>query len=360
MENLVMHTADLSYYKGKKVFVTGHTGFKGGWLLACLCRAGAIVKGYALEPEFPSLFTLLEKNTDLDSVIGDIRDKEKLLEALNAFHPEFIFHLAAQPLVRRSYEMPAYTFDVNVTGTANLLEAVTRLPGKCTVVVITTDKVYENKEKMLLYKEADTLGGYDPYSASKACTEIVTASFRHSFFNTASYEKHHKAIATARAGNVIGGADWSKDRIFPDIARALQENQVISVRNPKAIRPWQFVLEPIAGYLRLGRLLDSDHDRYSRAFNFGPKADDHITVIELVQFAIEDWGNGEWKDSSSPDQPHEAGLLQLDISLAKRELEWKPKLTSREAINHTVQWYKKDPAERLNFSFQQVDEFFGI
>jgi CDP-glucose 4,6-dehydratase len=359
MEDLVMRIADLAYYSGKKVFVTGHTGFKGGWLLACLQKAGAIVKGYALKPEFPSLFTLMQGYNNIESVIADIRDKDRIISEIHSFQPEFIFHMAAQPLVRRSYELPSYTFDVNVTGTANVLEAVVKLQEKCTIVVITTDKVYENKEERVLYKEDDTLGGYDPYSASKACTEIVTNSFRHSFFNPANFSNHRKAIATARAGNVIGGGDWSKDRIFPDIARALKQPEEINVRNPSAIRPWQFVLEPISGYLRLGRLLDTNPQNHSHPYNFGPEANDHLTVQELVQFAIKEWGKGTWKDTSLPTQPHEAGLLQLDISLAKSELDWHPKLSSRQAIKWTVQWYKKQTAERLAFSIEQVKEFFN-
>ena len=280
-----------SYYKGKKVFVTGNTGFKGAWLMACLHLAGAKVKGYALAPECENgLFSLLVPLEIGESVIADIRDKQRMQNEIVSFQPDFIFHLAAQPLVRRSYEIPAETFEVNAIGTANLLEAVNKLTAKCTVVVITTDKVYENKEQDILYNENDALGGYDPYSASKACTELVVSSFRNSFFNTKKYNQHHKAITSARAGNVIGGGDWSNDRIIPDIVRSLQKKESIDVRNPNAVRPWQHVLEPLSGYLQVGVLLDKDPLHFSKPYNFGPLPTDHLTVRQLVETAIESWG----------------------------------------------------------------------
>src|ERR1051326_8202253 len=249
MEKLVMHDLS-SYYSGKKVFITGHTGFKGSWLTACLHQLGAQLKGYALPPEYENaLFNLLKPLLLIENTIADVRDKDRLQKEIDAFQPDFIFHLAAQPLVRRSYKIPAETFDVNVIGTANLLEVVNALSKKCSVIVITTDKVYQNREQDILYTENDVLGGYDPYSASKACAELVVSSFRNSFFNPNVYHQHQKAIASARAGNVIGGGDRSTDRIIPDIIRSLQEQKVIEVRNPAAIRPWQYVLEPIYGYL---------------------------------------------------------------------------------------------------------------
>jgi CDP-glucose 4,6-dehydratase len=233
MENLVTLAYLRQIYSGKKVFITGHTGFKGSWLVACLHKAGAIIKGYALPPEFEgSLYEKLQALDIMQSVYGDIRDKAHLEKEVTEFQPDFIFHLAAQPLVRRSYEVPSETFEVNVVGTANLLESITKLDHACTVVIITTDKVYENLETDVLYKEDDRLGGYDPYSASKACTELVTSSFRNSFFPVSGYAKHKKAIATVRAGNVIGGGDWSKDRIIPDIIRSLQNGDPVKVRNP--------------------------------------------------------------------------------------------------------------------------------
>ena len=350
-----------SYYKGKKIFVTGHTGFKGGWLLGCLHLLGAKVKGYALEPEYKNgIFELIQTNQDCESIIADIRNKEKLQSEIESFQPDYIFHLAAQPLVRRSYEIPAETIEVNVTGTANLLEAVIKLQKKCTIVAITTDKVYENREKNILYEENDVLGGYDPYSASKACAEIVVSSFRNSFFNPKNYETHQKAIASARAGNVIGGGDWNTDRIIPDIVRSLQQEKVIGVRNPKSIRPWQHVLEPIIGYLILGGLLNEKPKKFSKAYNFGPLPKDHLTVKQLVKIAIRNWGNGKWENISMPEQLHEAGLLKLDISRAKKELGWKPKLNSEQAIKWTIDWYKQPIVKQAEFTFKQIRDYFAL
>jgi CDP-glucose 4,6-dehydratase len=359
MESMVMPATHLAYYKGKKVFLTGHTGFKGAWLMASLKQAGAVIKGYALEPEYKGLFDLLRPMDFFESVIADIRDKTRLAQEIKSFQPDFIFHLAAQPLVRRSYKIPAETFEVNVVGTANLLEAIIELPFKCTTVVITTDKVYENKERDILYKETDRLGGYDPYSASKACTELVVSSFRNSFFHTEQFYHHHKALATARAGNVIGGGDWSKDRIIPDIVRALNGKQEIIVRNPSSIRPWQHVLEPLSGYLLLGMMLDSDPVTFSQAYNLGPLPNDHITVKELVQKAIERWGSGSWIDGSDPKEPHEAGLLKLEVSKATNELNWKPILSATDSIEWTIDWYKKSAEEQASFTFEQVKRYFS-
>lgn len=358
MENLVMSHDYLSYYKDKKIFITGHTGFKGSWLLACLKEAGAIMKGYALAPEYPGLFDLLQPKGVGESIIADIRDKERLKKEVLSFRPDFIFHLAAQPLVRRSYKIPAETFEINVTGTANLLEGVSQLSNNCTVIVITTDKVYENKEKDILYKEGDRLGGYDPYSASKACTELVVSSFRDSFFNINKFNLHHKALASARAGNVIGGGDYSKDRIIPDIVRFLTKGLTISVRNPFAVRPWQHVLEPLSGYLKLGMLLDKEPAMFAKAYNFGPLPGDHLSVKQLVEESISSWGSGNWKDDSDPGQVHEAGLLKLDIGLAEKELGWKPKLSAEKAIQWTIDWYKQPQEEKLDFSFKQISEYF--
>lgn len=361
MENLVSYDYLSSFYKGKKIFITGHTGFKGSWLSSLLYKLGAIVKGYALEPEYEnSLYSILKPLKISESIIADIRDKERLKHEILIFQPDFIFHLAAQPLVRRSYKIPAETFEVNVVGTANLLETAIELNQKCSIVVITTDKVYENKEKLVLYHEDDILGGYDPYSASKACTELVVSSFRNSFFNTQSFKDHHKAIASARAGNVIGGGDWSEDRIIPDIVSHLQNNQPILVRNPKAIRPWQHVLEPLSGYLLLGGLLNKDPLKYSKAYNFGPFSDDHLTVSQLVENAIHFWGQGQWKDISGSDQPHEAGILQLDINKALKELTWHPKLTSRVAIEWTIDWYKKRMEDKVDCTFNQIDQYLSL
>ena len=357
MEKVVDKNQLVSFYKSKKVFVTGHTGFKGSWLVAWLFQLGAITKGYALEPEHNHcLYNLLPENY-CESVIADVRNKEKLTAEILSFQPDYIFHLAAQPLVRRSYEIPAETFEVNVIGTANLLEAVKKLNKSCSIIIITTDKVYENKETDILYKENDRLGGYDPYSASKACTELVINSFRNSFFNKVNYQTHKKIIVAARAGNVIGGGDYSDDRIIPDIVKALQKKENINVRNPNSIRPWQYVLEPLGGYLLLGALLNENAEKLSDAYNFGPEPNDHLTVGALVNIALKIWGIGNWENKLSVNQPHEAGLLKLDISLAKKELNWSPKLNSAAAVKWTLSWYKNEKSEQLDFTLQQINDF---
>lgn len=357
----MVNRARLSLFKGKRVFITGHTGFKGAWLTALLHECGAQLKGYALAPEFDNgLFVLMRPLNIIESIIADIRDREMLHSEVEKFQPDFIFHLAAQPLVRRSYKIPAETFEVNVAGTANLLESVIHLKKKCSVVVITTDKVYENQEEHILYKESDVLGGHDPYSASKACTELVVSSFRNSFFPIANYSIHGKAIASARAGNVIGGGDWSEDRIVPDIIRSLMEKKQIEVRNPSAVRPWQHVLEPITGYLLLGACIDADVSKYSRAFNFGPEPQDHLTVRELVEESIQHWGSGNWIDKSTTGEPHEAGLLKLDIELAKKQIGWQPKMSARQAIGWTIDWYKQPIENKVEYSFQQIRNFLNL
>jgi CDP-glucose 4,6-dehydratase len=360
MENVVNQQTLQSYYRGKNVFITGHTGFKGSWLMAWLRHLGASVHGYALEPEYADcLFNQLAPEQKGESVIADIRDAKKLEAEILSFAPDYIFHLAAQPLVRRSYEIPAETFAVNAIGTANLLEAVTKLEKKCSVLVITTDKVYENKEQDILYTEDDVLGGYDPYSASKACTELVVNSFRNSFFHIHKTDQHKKGIVTVRAGNVIGGGDFSKDRIIPDIINALKAQKAIEVRNPGAVRPWQHVLEPLGGYLLLGGLLHGDPVRYSGAYNFGPEPADHLTVKELAELAIASWKSGEWKATGDSNQPHEAGLLKLDISKAKNTLHWRPKLNAATAIRWTINWYRQNeniPA----FTLQQIQDYMRL
>lgn len=359
MESLVAGRS-LPDYRNKKVFVTGHTGFKGAWLIAWLNSLGANVKGYALKsPDENSLFNLIAPEISFEQVIADIRDRELLQREMLNFAPDFVFHLAAQALVRRSYDIPAETFEINTTGTANVLEAVSKLKGKCTVIIVTTDKVYENREQNYHYKEADVLGGYDPYSASKAAAEIVVSSFRSSFFNTANYNSHLKAVATVRAGNVIGGGDWNIDRIIPDVVRALKTNVPVAVRNPNAVRPWQHVLEPLGAYLLLGTLLERDPGKYSGAYNIGPLYDDHLPVKELVSIALDCWGAGDWIDNSSGLHPHEAGLLQLDISKAAQELNWKPKLNSKEAIQWTIDWYKQKGENIYPYTIQQIRNYEG-
>jgi CDP-glucose 4,6-dehydratase len=361
MEDMVNLQQLSTHFKGKKVFITGHTGFKGAWLMATLHLLGAKISGYSLAPEHDDgLYRLLQPLENTDSIIADIRDKERLTAAVSSFQPDFVFHLAAQPLVRKSYKLPAETFEVNVVGTANLLETIKTLPGKCVVVVITTDKVYENKEDGSLFKETDTLGGYDPYSASKACTELVVSSFRNSFFNIDDEAAHGKSIATARAGNVIGGGDWSADRIIPDIVRALMRDEPIDVRNPSSVRPWQHVLEPVIGYLLLAAKLQSNPGNFSKPFNFGPLPDDHLTVRQLVEAAIHYWGSGSWNDKSYEFQLHEAALLKLDITRAMQELNWMPKLSAAQAIEWTIEWYKRPSASKRSFSLEQINRYFAL
>lgn len=330
------------HYEGKKIFITGHTGFKGAWLLKTLSLLGATIKGYALETKNENdLYNLIEGDRLCNSIIADLRNRERLIDEIVQFQPDFIFHLAAQPLVRLSYEIPSETFEVNAIGTANLLDAVKCLDKKCSVVLITTDKVYHNNEWEYAYRENDILGGHDPYSASKACAELIINSYRNSFFHPENYEKHLKGIAVCRAGNVIGGGDWSKDRLIPDIAKSLLTNKKILIRNPKSVRPWQHVLEPVIAYLLLGVHLEGDAQKYGQAYNFGPFGADALAVDEMVNLAINAWGGGEYENLVKYDQPHEAGMLKLDISKAIADLKWMPLLNAEDAIRYTIKWYKE-------------------
>jgi CDP-glucose 4,6-dehydratase len=340
MENMVSNSF-VNSYKNKRVFITGHTGFKGTWLTYALHKAKAIVKGYSLAPETtPSLYSLIEGEINIDSVIADINDASRLQEAILSFQPDFIFHLAAQPLVRRSYKEPLNTFSTNIIGTANLLNAVIHLAKPCSCILITTDKVYENKELNYGYRETDRLGGHDPYSASKACSELVINSYRNSFFNPTNYNQHQKAIVSVRAGNVIGGGDWSEDRLIPDIAKSIAIDKDIIIRSPNSIRPWQHVLEPVFGYLQLGISLSIEPSKYEGAWNFGPSNADNLPVIDIAQQAISIWGKGKIDLQIDPNALHEAKFLKLDISKAINELPWKPKMDTTMAIERTIQWYK--------------------
>ena len=353
----------LKVYKGKKVFLTGHTGFKGAWLLKILSILQAEVKGYALDSKNEDdLYNLLDGESLCNSIISDLREKEFLEEQLLSFEPDFVFHLAAQPLVRYSYEFPLDTFEVNVIGTANLLNSVRKLKKKCSVVLITTDKVYLNKEWAYPYRENDLLGGFDPYSASKACCELVIDSFRNSFFNVDNFEQHEKGLAVARAGNVIGGGDWSKDRLVPDLVNAIQSQVKVILRNPNSVRPWQFVLEPLIGYLILGYKLSANPHKFSSAYNFGPFSNDVLSVEEMVQKAIEVYGEGGYYLDINNSHPHEAGLLKLDISKAQDELDWHPKYNSEKAIKITIEWYKqakKDISAIKEFTEKQILNYFN-
>ncbi|MBU3661368.1 MAG: CDP-glucose 4,6-dehydratase [Flavobacteriales bacterium] len=327
-------------YRNSKVFLTGHTGFKGSWLTILLNELGAKVKGYSLPPENKNDIYNSIHFDSIQSVIADIRDRKKLEDEIIEFQPDFIFHLAAQPLVRLSYQIPSETFEINVIGTANLLSAVKKLDKKCQVICITTDKVYHNNEWIYPYRETDELGGYDPYSASKAASEIVISSYKNSFFNLKDYQIHKKAVASVRAGNVIGGGDWSKDRLIPDIIKSISSNNEIVVRNPNAVRPWQHVLEPIFGYLLLGSKMVNEPVKHSTAYNFGPSNSDNLTVREILEIAINSYGSGTYTIKEEENQLHEANLLRLDISKVSNELNWKPKFSANQAVDLTIQWYK--------------------
>jgi CDP-glucose 4,6-dehydratase len=348
-------------YNNKRVFLSGHTGFKGSWLLCMLNLLGAQVKGYALEPtDDLNLFSQLKGDSLCESVIADIRDKDRLKKEITLFKPDFIFHLAAQPLVRRSYEIPAETFEVNAIGTANLLDAVLELKKTCATVIITTDKVYENKEWIYPYRENDVLGGYDPYSASKACAEIIINSYRQSFF-MAGGETLNKGLASARAGNVIGGGDWATDRIIPDVIKALEADEEIVVRNPASVRPWQHVVEPLTGYLLLGAKLSEQPASFSEAYNFGPSIADTLKVEDLVKLAIEVWGSGNYKVLNQNNQVHEAGLLKLDINKADNKLDWTPHLSSADALNWTIGWYRNFKSQTaIDLSFTQIKNYWDL
>jgi CDP-glucose 4,6-dehydratase len=349
-------------YKGKKVLVTGHTGFKGSWLSIWLNELGAEVIGYALDPYTDKDNFVLSKLSDkIVDIRGDIRDRQKLEEVFQEYKPEIVFHLAAQPLVRLSYDIPVETYEVNVMGTINIMECIRKTKETKIGIMITTDKCYENKEQIWGYRENEPMGGYDPYSSSKGAAEIAINSWRRSFFNPKDYEKHGKAIASVRAGNVIGGGDWARDRIIPDCIRALEEEKNIEIRSPKSIRPWEHVLEPLSGYLLLGQKLYENPIKYADGWNFGPNLDSIVTVWEIAEKVIKNYGDGELKDISNPSDLHEAKLLALDISKARFELGWKPTLNINETIELTIDWYKRYKNEDVyDLCVEQIEEFTGI
>lgn len=327
-------------YQNKNVLLTGHTGFKGSWLALWLAQMGANVTGYSLQPPTePNHFQLL--NLKLKSVIGDVRNTDKLKQIFKEQKPEIIFHLAAQAIVRQSYLEPVETLASNVMGTVNVLEAARTCSTIRAVVIVTSDKCYENHEWPWGYREIDALGGYDPYSASKACAEIVTTCWRNSFFHPDDYGKSHEIlIASARAGNVIGGGDWAADRLIPDIMRAASKDEKVKIRNPHATRPWQHVLEPLSGYLLLGQKLLEGRREFAEAWNFGTAEQDNLSVGEIVEHIREMWPRIDYEIHQSPSQPHEAGLLRLDCSKARIQLKWFPVWTGKETIEKTVEWYR--------------------
>lgn len=349
------------FYKDKRVFVTGHTGFKGTWLLAILKHLGAKVHGYSLVPGEVSMFETIEADTLCSNTYHDIMDLDTLKKVLLEFQPEIVFHLAAQSLVYESYRQPLATFEVNSIGTAHVLEALRLLGKKCTAVMITTDKVYLNTGAGKPFVEEDALGGFDPYSASKAACEMVVNSYRHSFFHPAKYEEHEKSVTTARSGNVIGGGDWSEDRIVPDIFRAMAKKAPVELRNPSATRPWQHVLEPLAGYLVLAKHLHHSFEPLNQgvAWNFGPTDENH-TVMELVQKIIDFYGSGSIQTGSTP-QYYESSYLRLDSTKAQELLGWSPQLDFDQTVKLTVDWYQEfllTPKSICDFTMRQVHEYF--
>ena len=330
-----------AFWHGKRVLLTGHTGLKGGWLTLWLESMGAKVSGYSLPPPTePSLCMVAGIEKSMASTREDVRNLAALKRCLEQSSPEVVFHLAAQALVRPSYQDPVDTYSTNVMGTVNLLEALRNCAGVRSVVIVTSDKCYENREWVWGYREDEAMGGYDPYSNSKGCAELVTAAFRSSFFNPEEYARHHVAIATGRAGNVIGGGDWAKDRLLPDIVRAIIAGQPVKIRNPAATRPWQHVLEPLSGYLDLAQHLYEEGPRFTGGWNFGPWDHDTKPVKSIVDEVTELWGDGARWEKDGLDHPHEARYLKLDCSKAHSLLGWRPKLRVETALAWTVDWYK--------------------
>jgi CDP-glucose 4,6-dehydratase len=353
-----------TFWQGKRVFITGHTGFKGSWLSLWLQALGAEVTGFALEPPTnPSLFELAQVANGMTSIVGDILDLAHLQQALSAAQPEIVIHLAAQPLVRRSYQNPIETYSVNVLGTAHLLEAVRQVSSVRAVVDITTDKCYENREWPWGYREDDALGGYDPYSSSKACAEMVVAAYRNSFFNPKRYEEHGVALATTRAGNVIGGGDWAADRLVPDILKALMRGESVQIRNPRATRPWQHVLEPLNGYLMVAERLYNQGVAYAEAWNFGPNDNGVETVGWIADRLYQLWGNGlVWQRDAGTTHAHENTFLKLDCSKAQARLGWQPQLDLHTTLQWIVIWTKayQAGANMRAITEGQIRQFMAI
>jgi CDP-glucose 4,6-dehydratase len=344
-------------YNNKKVLVTGHTGFKGSWLCLWLKKMGAHVTGYALQPEtVPNHFNLL--SLGVSSVIGDIRSFEKVKDVFETVKPEIVFHLAAQPLVRRSYRDPRETYETNIMGTVNVYEAARQCDSVRAIVCVTSDKVYENREWLWGYRENDPVGGYDPYSSSKGCTEIITSSYRNSFFNQEqSGRKRSLLLASARAGNVIGGGDWAEDRIIPDIMRATARSETVIIRNPLSTRPWQHVLEPLSGYLLVGQKLFEGQKSFAEAWNFGPLEEGATTVENVVERIKKNWDRVSYVLSEGTSSTHEANYLKVDCSKAHIKLKWFPVWDSKKTFEATTEWYREFYIQSNLLSEKQLDSY---
>lgn len=359
--NIVMIDIFDNFYKGKRVLVTGHTGFKGSWLSIWLHELGAEVIGVSLDPYSDKdnyVLSGIGQKIEAD-IRADIRNAKIIKEIFNKYQPEIVFHLAAQPLVRLSYECPVETYETNVMGTINILEAIRFTKSVKVGVMITTDKCYENKEQIWGYRENEPMGGYDPYSSSKGAAEIAIASWRRSFFNPVEYEKHGKSIASVRAGNVIGGGDWAKDRIIPDCIRSIEAGIDIKIRNPKAVRPWQHVLEPLRGYMLLASKIWNNPLKYCEGWNFGPDMDSVYSVWDIAKEIIKDYGSGSLVDCSNGASLHEANLLMLDITKAKLQLGWKPRMDIYQSIALTVDWYKQYKTKNVyDLCVNQINDCF--
>ncbi len=351
------------FWPGKKVFITGHTGFKGSWLALWLHSLGAEVTGYSLgTPTKPSLYEEVGLDLLIDSNIGDIRDQQLLSSVMIKAQPEIVIHMAAQPLVRDSYELPVETYSTNIMGTINVFEAVRNINSVRVVVNVTSDKCYDNKEWMWGYRENEPLGGYDPYSSSKACAELITSAYRNSFFNLGRFQEHGVALASVRAGNVIGGGDWAKDRLIPDCIRAISTGKAVVIRNPSSIRPWQHVLDPLHGYLLLAERLYEQPVKYSEAWNFGPDEYSSLPVELLVEKICSIWGESASYEIDDSSQPHEAHYLKLDCSKAKFKLGWHPKFLLDEALAKTIEWYRDfyQGKNMRDVCFEQIKDFNGL
>jgi len=353
-------------YKNKKVFITGHTGFKGSWLTSILLRFGAIVEGFSLPKidndilHYDFLVKRKQFNSKFKSHYGDIRNKDFLEKKLKKFNPDIIFHLAAQPLVRMSYEKPSFTYETNVIGTMNLLNSARKCSKLKSIIIVTTDKVYENKENLTPYVESDRLGGHDIYSSSKACAEILTESFKNSFFNLSNYKKNHNVlISTVRAGNVLGGGDWSKDRLIPDIVKSANIKKKCKIRSPNSIRPWQHVLDCLNGYLILGDKLLKKNKSYSASWNFSPNYKEIVSVEKMIKLSCKIWPDisVEYEEDNSK---YESKILLLDSTKSNNFLNWKTKYDTKKTIEKTINWYKSYYLNNKILTFEQIDEFFDL